>query len=91
MRRSTMMKTVGILTIVASAAALQGCASEYPRMNEFASEPTPELQTLALRPVDVKGELSRNLDSYGRQFNRDLGSLFLLDRPTRLQNMPMVD
>lgn len=67
------------VALLASASLLGGCdtASQY-RLN-----PTPGIRGAAYTQDQVDNMLTVTFDTNLRQFNEDVGRLFLLDRPMR--------
>lgn len=65
---------------------LGACASNTPsaRDAEVRGNLTPELHTLAERPIDVDNRQTLTVDENLRMANEDLNRLLLLDRPSRL-------
>lgn len=91
MRRTTALSFALSAAAVAAALVSTGCQSKYPRAGEFANNPTPDLQTTAQRHIDVDMELARTENLYGRLFWEDLGRFGLMDRPSRLSPVNVVD
>lgn len=50
---------------------------------------TPELTTLAERPIDVDANVARQFNNDWRQFWEDWGRVFLLNDPIRLSPKPI--
>jgi hypothetical protein len=67
-------------------AALAGCSSNSPGGRDAAvrADPTPELQTLSQRPIEVDNRIVLTTDENLRMFSEDLGRFWLLYRPSRL-------
>ena len=78
-------------TALAGLVALGGCASNPAReqLSEIRGNPTPELDTPTQTRDDIDNQLTVTFDTNLRSLNRDLGVLFLLDRPSRLSPYPM--
>jgi hypothetical protein len=74
------------LALAVSAAAMVlvagGCSSSKAR--DIRLNPTPELDTLHQREVDVDNALTVTFDENIRMFKQDLGRAFYTDRPSRL-------
>ncbi len=87
-RITTLVSLAALATI---AGALGGCGSSSParqQLAEIRANPSPELQTTNQTEDDVDNQLTVTFDENFRQLNRDLGVLFLTDRPTRLSPYP---
>lgn len=76
--------------VAASVSLLSGCGTGDARLDEVRADPTPNLDTLHQRPEDVDNAMTLTNDENGRMFWRDMGRLFLLDRPSRLTREPHV-
>lgn len=83
------MKCAVVGVVVAAAGSLVGCQSKTS-VHSFMANPTPELQTLVERPIDVKTQMAITDDYHWRLFNEDLGRFLLVDRPSRMSPMPIV-
>ena len=85
--------TLSLACLIASAGALAGCytggGSSLGRDAQIRSNPTPELDTLYQRQVDVENSLAIWSDENWRMFNQDLGRAFYTDRPSRLTREPV--
>ncbi|MFM9957656.1 MAG: hypothetical protein ACKVZJ_06250 [Phycisphaerales bacterium] len=77
---------VGALAGAALLCGVGGCAS---RAHSYRSNPSPELDTLSMRRDDMDNRMTVTNDTNLRQFNRDVGYFFLLDRPSRLTPHPV--
>ena len=80
-----MSRRVSLALSVSAAASLLiagGCQSSKAR--DIRMNPTPELDTLAQREVDVDNALTVTFDENIRMFKQDLGRAFYTDRPSRL-------
>ena len=86
-RQAMRFAVVGVA--VTTTASLVGCQSRTD-VHSFINNPTPELQTLAERPIDVKTQMAITEDMNWRLFNEDLGRFLLVDRPSRMSPMPVV-
>jgi hypothetical protein len=82
------MRTACILTITIAASLLAGCHSSgdtaAARDAQVRANPTPELDTLYQRPIDIDNRLTLTFDENWRMFNQDWGRFWLTDRPSRL-------
>jgi hypothetical protein len=78
---------VGLLV---GAGLLAGCTNPLSRDARIRFSPTPELDTLYQRPVDIANALTLQEDENWRMFNQDLGRAFYVDRPSRLTREPIV-
>lgn len=87
------LRMVGGVVCVAAALAVVGCAGKPKTSAQAASyirsNPTPELDTLYQRPVDVKNALAVTDDTNGRMILQDLGRAMYTDRPSRLTWEPI--
>lgn len=90
MRLNMFKAVVGSLGL--AALAMGGCSYNSVSEEEASAiraDPTPELDTLYQREVDIDNTLAVTFDENLRMMNQDLGKVFLLDRPSRLTSMPM--
>jgi hypothetical protein len=69
--------------------ALGGCSWSLGRDAAIRADPTPELDTLAQRPVGVDNQLAIMSDENWRMFNQDFMRAFYIDRPSRLTREPI--
>lgn len=80
--------TTGLLALLAAGGMLSGCyaggGSATGIDAQIRADPTPEMQTLYQRQVDVENSLAIWSDENWRMFNQDLGRAFYTDRPSRL-------
>jgi hypothetical protein len=70
-----------------AALALVGCEAGTPSGRlaaDLRSDPSPGMDTLFQREVDVDNAVAITNDTNLRMLNQDLGRLFLLERPSRL-------
>lgn len=70
-----------------AAVALMGCEASTPSGRlaaDLRSDPSPGMDTLYQREVDIDNSIAITNDTNLRMLNQDLGRLFLLDRPSRL-------
>jgi len=71
---------------------LAGCRASDPareQLSQIRHRPTPELQTLTQTPDEVDNQIAITFATNDRSLKRDLGILFLTDRPSRLSPYPM--
>lgn len=73
-----------VCVLLASAAALGGCATRSTYLQSIRANPTPELMTLHQRPVDVGNSLALMRNENTRMFWQDLSRALYWDRPSRL-------
>ena len=85
--RTSRLASAGIVTILA--AGLVGCSGSLGRDASLRADPTPELDTLYQRPVDVDNSMAIMSDENWRMFTEDLGRAFYTDRPSRLTREPV--
>jgi hypothetical protein len=82
------MRTVALVVSAAAAAALlAGCGGSNTAAARDAmvrANPTPELDTLYQRPVDIDNRITLVEDENWRMFTEDLGRFWLFERPSRL-------
>jgi hypothetical protein len=71
------------------AGALGGCSWSLGRDAAIRADPTPELDTLSQRPVDIDNQFAFMADENWRMFNQDFNRAFYLDRPSRLTREPI--
>lgn len=79
-------RSIALCSLVAGALVLGGCNSNTAagRDSRVRNNLTPELRTLALRPIEVDNRMTLTNDENLRMANEDLMHMFLLDRPSRL-------
>jgi hypothetical protein len=79
-------RTIAAACGLVSALALTGCSSSGPSGRDAAvrANPTPELQTLQQRPIEVDNAMTLTFDENLRMAWQDLGRMWLTDRPSRL-------
>lgn len=82
-------QTVCALTIAAAGLILTGCHGST-KYHAYRGNPTPELQTLSERPIDVDRHLVVTQDHNLRMFSEDVGRALYLDHPSRLTPYPIV-
>jgi hypothetical protein len=86
------IRTLAPLALIAAASlSLTGCGSlnSGPTYNSVRSNLTPELMTLAERPIDVSNQMGVTFNTNRRAMWDDVQSFWLLDRPSRLTRYPM--
>ncbi len=68
-----------------------GCQTSASRQQlaEIRSNPAPELSSLSASEDEVDNQLTVTFDTNVRLLSRDLGSFFLLDRPSHLSPAPV--
>lgn len=88
-RRSAALTVLSLSAFALLAAG--GCYSDYSESAaaDIRWDPSPNMDTLYQRPVDVENSLAVMSDTNWRMFNQDLGRVFLLDRPSMLTLEPM--
>ncbi len=90
MRQSRLSsRSVIAVALVAGVAAslLGGCSNG--RVNKYRMNPTPELDTMGETRAEMDNRMTVTNDTNARSFNRDVGYLFLQDRPSRLTPRPV--
>lgn len=77
--------------LFAALALAGGCSSDYSMeaASDIRDDPSPDMDTLYQRPVDVDNTLAVVTDTNWRMFNQDMGRFWLLDRPSILTIEPM--
>lgn len=89
---ASILRAAGLAGVVALAVSMTGCAqtdrADGGRLSKIQGNVTPELDTLALRPIDVDNRMYSTWDTNGRLLTEDIYSGLLLDRPSRLTNGP---
>lgn len=84
------MFRVGVPALVgAGLCAALVCSFGCSRVHKYRSNPSPEVDTLSMSHDEIDNRLTVTNDSNLRQFNRDVGYFFLLDRPSRLTPQPV--
>lgn len=66
---------------------LSGCAGS--RTAKYRSNPTPELDTLSMTRNEIDNRLTVTNDTNSRMITRDIGYVWMLDRPSRLTPQPV--
>jgi hypothetical protein len=89
---ASILRAASLLGAAALAVALTGCAqtdrADGGRLSKIQGDVSPELDTLALRPIDVDNRMFYTWDVNGRLLTEDIYTGLLLDRPSRLTNSP---
>ena len=91
-RSSNVLKSVLVSGALIAAALTVGCTtgnSSYDKAREYQENPSPELDTLHERRIDMDNQISVTNDENLRMLNEDLGRFFLLDRQSRLTPAPV--
>jgi hypothetical protein len=87
MRSSTAVAiALGLAAIVGGCTGSDTAAARYASVRD---NPTPELDTLYQRPVEVDNKLALTEDENWRMFTQDLGRFWYTDRPSRLTREPV--
>ena len=90
-RRSSLILGALLLTGVSG---LSGCSlflgSGDSRLDEVRADPSPTIDTLYQRPVDIDNAMVVTFDENGRMFWQDMGRVWLTDHPSRLAREPML-
>ncbi len=82
----------GLLIAAALCTAGMAACSSSPvskRDAEVRNNPTPELETLSERPIDVANDQAVTVDENLRMANEDWNRFWLMDRPSRLERWRM--
>ena len=86
--RTSLRGSFALLALVAAGSfGLGGCASHdysYEAAEEIRDNPSPELDTLWQRRVDMDNTVALTGDENLRMLNEDWGRLWLMERPSRL-------
>lgn len=86
----TIRRTLPIIATIAAATALGGCIhGDTAQARRIRRNPTPELETLHQREVDVANRLALTFNENHRMLKQDLGRAFYTDRPSRLTPEPV--
>ncbi len=86
---SRRLTTLRCALLAAAAASLGGCMSGGDaQLDEVRNDPSPNLDTLYQRPVDIDNAMVVTFDENGRMFWEDMGRFWLTDRPSRLSREP---
>lgn len=88
---STRAAAASSLLVALLLAAAGGCSSNTAaaRDAQVRENLTPELYTLGQRPIDADNAIAITVDENLRMANEDMGKLWLLDRPSRLNRVRM--
>ena len=89
---STRFSPTAALACLSLAALLAGCAGSDTAAARYAAvrdNPTPELDTLHQRPVEIDNKMALTFDENWRMFTQDLGRFWYTDRPSRLTREPV--
>ncbi len=70
--------------LLATCGLLTGCGSGDAQLDAVRADPTPELDSLYQRPVEIDNKLTLMADENWRMFWQDLGRATYVDRPSRL-------
>lgn len=85
-------RVVGMLACGMAAVVAGGCSSNS-KSEELAREyhwnPSPELDTLHERPIDIESRMAITTDENLRMLSEDWGRVWLMDRQSRLSPMPI--
>jgi len=87
-----MKSSIALTVLAVLAAALAGCHSNKAEPTTFGSvswNPTPDVQTLDERPIDIDAHIAAANDHDLRNFSHDLGRVFYTDHPSRLSPFPI--
>lgn len=89
--RMSFGKRLGMGVALAGAmVGMSACTTDlFSRHAAIRNSPTPELDTLYQRPVDMANAWTIMDDENWRMFNQDLGRVFYTDRPSRLTREPI--
>lgn len=71
-------------TLLAACGFISGCGTGDAQLDAVRADPTPELDTLYQRPVEVDNKLTVAADENLRMFWQDLGRAMYVNRPSRL-------
>ena len=88
------MKSIIRLSVLSAAVlAIAGCHSSVGSgsvsYGAVAGNLTPEMQTLAERPVDIDRHMAYAQNAEWRMFWSDIGRVFYTDHPSRLSSFPI--
>lgn len=81
---SLALSTTGVLAF-----GLGGCGSGSAQHNDILLDPSPVEAAEVMRGVDLDNQTSYTIDTNMRTLRSDMQRLWLLDRPSRLNPMPM--
>jgi hypothetical protein len=89
---ASIRRAASLLGVAGVALLLMGCAqtdrADAGRLSKIQGDISPELDTLAMRPIDVDNRMYYTWDTNGRMFWEDVYGGLMLDRPSRLTNSP---
>ena len=89
------MKIAGLTAITAAVVLLAGCKSINPdsvgnvSYKAIAGNPTPELQGLSERPIDIDRNIWMTANQNWRMMYGDLGRFLYFDHPSTLSPYPI--
>ena len=86
-----LIQRIAVFTI--AGAMLTGCgtgARQGPSFGSILADPTPELQGLYERPVDVNRNFAIVKNAHLRLLSNDLGRTFYTNHPSRLSPYPIM-
>ncbi|MBL0927954.1 MAG: hypothetical protein IBJ11_09945 [Phycisphaerales bacterium] len=86
-QRRTIAVRFAMLAAAGAFAVAGGCSKDN-RADSWRWNPSPAEMTLQQRDEDIANRIAVTNDENLRQFNSDLGRLFLLDRPSRMSPEP---
>lgn len=78
----------GVAVAMLAVAMIGGCSQKITA-SSVRSNPSPELQSMALTHEQRKNNISRSKDITKRQVWDDFDSIMLQDRPSRLSRYPV--
>jgi hypothetical protein len=82
-------KLIVVGTLLLSGGLFVGCSSTgNAQLDEVRDDPSPTVDTLYQRSVDIDNKIAYTFDENGRMFWEDMGRLWLTDRPSRLAREP---
>ncbi|HVU63458.1 MAG TPA: hypothetical protein VHC70_05745 [Phycisphaerales bacterium] len=82
-------KLIVLGALLLSGGLFSGCMyTGNEQLNEVRDDPSPTVDTLSQRSVDIDNTIVYTFDENGRMFWEDLGRLMLTDRPSRLAREP---
>jgi hypothetical protein len=78
------------LLVLAAGLMVGGCGSPArQQLNEVRMNPSPVEETLTQRQDDIDNQMTVTFDTNLRSFNRDLGVLFMTNKPSMLSPHPV--
>jgi len=75
--------------LIAGALALTGCGTGDARLDDIRADPSPDVDTLHQRPIDMGNAATVTFDENFRMMWQDMGRVMLFDRPSRLAREPI--